>query len=604
MPRRPILPLAALLFTLPLSGQAGRPTVDLDAATTAMRNGIDAANRNDLAAAKRYFTHATVLAPTIPAPHAALGSILLAQGDFGNAERELRKAHTLDPKDPAVTLNLARTDVSLRHFDDAAALFHQALAADPPPVLTDEETLTYAIALSASGDLNGAKTLLAQALTRAPNSALLQDALGSLLAQTGSMDEAIPHFERAVSLDPSLNQAQVHLGTLLIAQNRPADAIGPLESAVAADPSSFDANLQLGRALSAVHRDVDALPVLHHALDLRAQAGASTASLYDLALALQASGDSRAAVALFAAVTAPQSRLPMASLGSALTNYALARVQTGDAAGALPLYARALALGPDSAVFREDYGVAFLQQADLTHAIEQFRAGLTLDPNSAHLHYDLGLALKLKDDLSAAIPEFERAAQLDPTLPDPPYTLGVIYMQQGRYADALTQLQRATQLQPDNGEAWALLGGVQKDSGDATGAAESLRRAIALEPDQPSLHIQLASLFSQDGKTGDAAAERKIAAELSRAAVSHQRATFALKSGRTLLEQGKLPEAAAQLTTAAEADPKDPEPHRLLAEVLRRQNKPAEAALERKQAASLESASPPPDAPTPAAAQP
>jgi tetratricopeptide (TPR) repeat protein len=228
-----------------------------------------------------------------------------------------------------------------------------------------------------------------------------------------------------------------------------------------------------------------------------------------------------------------------------------------------------------------------VQQANLDDAIVQFKAGLALDPDSAHLHYDLGLAYKLKDDLTAAVPQFEQAAKLDPTLPDPAFTLGVIYMQQGRTDEAIARLRQATILAPQNGDAWSLLGSLLKDSGDGPAAADALRHAIALEPEQPSLHIQLAALDAQAGRSADAAAERKIAADLSRAAMNQQRASFALKSGRSLLEQNKLPEALLQLTNAAQADPKLAEPHRLLAEIYTRQGKPADAALERKQAAAL-----------------
>jgi Flp pilus assembly protein TadD len=160
-------------------------------------------------------------------------------------------------------------------------------------------------------------------------------------------------------------------------------------------------------------------------------------------------------------------------------------------------------------------------------------------------------------------------------------------MQQGRFADAAAQFKRATALQPKNGDAWALLGSVLKDSGDSSGALRALKRAIELQPDQPSLHIQLATLETLAGDKEAAAAERKIAADLSRLAVSRQRATFALKSGRSLLEQGKIEDAITQLNTATQADSTLLEPHRLLAEAYERQGKRAEAALERQKAASL-----------------
>jgi len=198
--------------------------------------------------------------------------------------------------------------------------------------------------------------------------------------------------------------------------------------------------------------------------------------------------------------------------------------------------------------------------------------------------------LKLKDDLAAAVPEFEKAAALDPTLPDPAYTLGVIYMQQGKSDQAAGQLRRAVALQPANGDAWALLGNVLKDAGDAAGAMDALKKASELEPDQPSLHVELAALDTAAGEKDEAAAERKLAAEMSRKAMNQQKASFALKSAKALLDQGKVPEAVIQLNNAVAAEPASAEPHRLLAEAYEKQGNAAAAANERKTADSLKSA--------------
>src|SRR5206468_1992181 len=123
-------------------------------------------------------------------------------------------------------------------------------------------------------------------------------------------------------------------------------------------------------------------------------------------------------------------------------------------------------------------------------------------------------------------PEFEQAARLDPSLPDPPYTLGVLSMHLGRFPEAQMQLERATTLRPDHGDAWALLGNVYKQNEQPEKAIAALRRAIELMPNQPSPHITLASILVRKGDMAAAASERRIAADLSRVAVSRQRANF------------------------------------------------------------------------------
>ena len=583
-----ILLFAGLLCSSPFSGYAQQTASTLDQAKSAMAAGIDAAQKGDLQTAQTNFSRAVTLAPQVSATHAALGSVYLEEGQINLAEKELDTAHSLAPSDASIDLNLARTEVALGHNSAALTLFRQALADPSPPQLSSSESLTYATALSASGDLPTAQSVLTTALAATPDSAPLHDALGALLAQQGDLNTALQQFKQAATIDPTLISAQYHLGTALLALNDPASATAPLQLAIAATPNSFDAHLQLGRALSALDKDAEALEQLHQAASLSSTV-TNVQSLYALALALQASGDPTGSLPIFTRATQSPTAWKPADYASALTNFALAHVQTGDAKGALPLYAQALSIGPDVPTLREDYGVAYLQQQDLDHAIEQFHAGLALDANDAHLHYDLGLALKLKDNLTAAVPEFERSAQLDPSLPDPAYTLGVIYMQQGRFANSATQLQHAVSLQPSNGDAWALLGSVLRDSGNPTGAMDALKHAMTLQPDQPNLHVEIAALESQAGDKEQAAAERKIAANLSRAVVSHQRASFALKSGRALLAQDKLDDALIQLNTAVQAEPNSAEAHELLAQVYARQGKAADAALERNRAEALTS---------------
>ena len=576
------------LTILGAGANAQQAPSNLAAAKVAMTAGLNAMQQGNLDKARADFTRVVRLAPQIEPGHAALGSALLALNQFDAAVKELETARKMAPTDLAVDLNLGRAQAALGRNEAAIAAFRECLNAPEPLALSPDEALAYGSALSATGQAPAALDVLAAAVARSPDSATLSDGLGTLLAQSGRLDLALPRFEHAVATDPSLTKAQIHLSAALLLLNRPTDAIGPANRAVTAMPESFDAQLQLGRVLSAVHLDSEALVPLHRAAAL-ATPNQSPDALYNLALALQASGDARASLPIFAKVTATSGWDASDSRGSALTNYALAKVQTGDASGALTLYAQALATGPDSATLREDYGAAYLQKADLDDAVTQFKAGLAIEPQSAHLHYDLGLAYKLKDNLDLAVPEFERAAALDTALPDPVFTLGIIYMQQGKFQEAISNLRKATMLEPSNGDAWALLGSVLKDSGEPAEAANALHHAIDLQPDQPSLHIQLATLDSQAGRTADATAERRIAADLSRAAMSRQRADFALKSGRTLLERNKLPEAVFQLNNAINADPNRAESHHLLAEAYTRQGKAVEAALEEKLAAKLAS---------------
>lgn len=577
--RLPILCLLAAPLLLP--AQTARPhegqAVDPTQATHLFQTGSEAFRAGDLKTAHASFARLVRMAPRVAAAHTAFGAVLLAENDLPGAVRELAEAHRLDANDTQATINLAVAQSRLGHAAESVALF-QTLPPEDLAGLQGPEVLAYAGALDAQGKGAEAETLLTHAVNGHPTPELL-DALGTVQAQAQHLEAAGQSFERALAQKPDFAAAHAHMGSVLLLAGQPANAVVELRRAINLGATDEVSRLELGRALLANGQDQDALRVLRETLFANPGSGEVQ---YTLALALQASGQPREALPLFARVAA-------ARPGDAgvLTNYGLALVQTGDARAGLAQYTRALALRPKDPTLHQNTGVAYLQMNEIDRAIPEFQAGLALDGTNPQLHYDLGLAWKLKDDLARAVAELERAEALDPKMPDAPYTLGVIRMQQGNAPEAAVQFGRAVALRPENTDAWSLLGNVQKDAGNLDAAAEALRHAAALDPEQPSPHVTLAAILAGKGDREGAAAERKTAAELSRKAMSRQRAGFALQSGRALLAKGELQGAVVQLKDAVAADPDLKEAHLLLAEALDKQGRSGEALLERQRAQQL-----------------
>ncbi|WP_169315305.1 tetratricopeptide repeat protein [Terriglobus roseus] len=529
--------------------------------------------------ARNVFTQLVRQYPKVAAAHVALGTVLLAQGRSREAVSELSTAHRIDPRDGHALLTLGIAQKDSAQYADAVNSFRSAVEAGT--TLSERETLAFAVALSGNGAPAEAEVLLKAAVERGETSAALLDALGTVTAQQRRYEQAEAQLEAALTADVRYVPAHAHLGSVLLALHQPAPAASEFKKAVDLGDASSATAAQFGRALVELNRADDAVAVLEPALQ---RDPSSLHLMYALALARQAQGDAAASLALFAKFVAAEPEN-----AEALTNYGLALVQTGDAAGGLRRYQAALAHS-DNALLRQNIGVAYLQQSDLDHALEQFRAGLAKEPGSVQLHYDLGLALKLKDDVAGATAELRKTEELDPNLPDAPYTLGVLEMQQGRFQEAAQQLQKAVMLEPHNGEAWALLGSVYRQGGESEKAAEALRQAIKLQPDAPGPHITLASVMQESGDRASATAERKIAANLSRVAVNAQRATFSLRSGRALLAQGKATDALVQMQAAVTAAPNSAEAHRGLADALQQTGQSAEAKAEREKAAALDPA--------------
>jgi tetratricopeptide (TPR) repeat protein len=82
-----------------------------------------------------------------------------------------------------------------------------------------------------------------------PGYADAQDNLGIALLQTGKVDEAIPHFQKAVELKPDFGDAQENLGIALLQTGKADEATPHLLRALEADPKQAQAYYNLGGAL-------------------------------------------------------------------------------------------------------------------------------------------------------------------------------------------------------------------------------------------------------------------------------------------------------------------------------------------------------------------
>jgi protein O-GlcNAc transferase len=555
-------------------------------ADAAFRAGYAAMSSHQLQQARDDFQAVVKLVPAIEEGHSALGAVLVQMNAYPEAIPELKQALKLKPGDTSAQTNLAVAYASTGRDAEAIPLFakldRSAAAANQPLPL--DVLLLYARSLAATGEITAATERLKRAVAQTPADASLHaslhDALGSLYAQQQEWTLAADEFAAALRLDPQLAAAHLHLGVVLLNQQQTDAALRELTTASQLAPQSAMTQLTLGKALAQAGSMEDAQSVLKTAVALDPS---NQDAKYQLALTYQANGRFKEALPLFQEVARTDTNnAPL------LTNLALNMVQLGNAKDAIPIFQRALTLTPDVETVHEDLGVAYLQASDVDDALREFRAGLKLSPSDPQLHYNLGLALKLKDDLSGAIPELETAAKLDPGAPDPPFTLGILYMQQGRFDEAAQQLNTALKLRPENSDGWAVLGSVYRQQNKLPEAAAALQEAIRLAPQMPGPHITLAGVFAQQGKQPEAAAERKTAADLTRVAVNHQRATFATNTGNMLLEKGQIVDAIARYHEALADDPNFAEAHRQLAIALAREGQTSEAETERKKAVDIE----------------
>jgi tetratricopeptide (TPR) repeat protein len=177
------------------------------------------------------------------------------------------------------------------------------------------------------------------------------------------------------------------------------------------------------------------------------------------------------------------------------------------------------------------------------------------DPDDAKKLSALGTLYGQYGDPQSALKPLLRAAELEPQSPQMQYNLAFAYYQLNRFEEARAPLARALQRWPDLFPLNALYGAVLVKLGDTRAAYDVLRHAQKLNP--------------QDGSTGDLLYLTTLDLARKAAAAKHDS------------------DALHYFEEAAQLRPREPVPHREMAEIYARQGSTAKAEAEQQEAARL-----------------
>jgi tetratricopeptide (TPR) repeat protein len=134
-----------------------------------------------------------------------LGLIATDRQQFPDAERYLRRALDVDPRDPNPAFNMGRNFFQQGRYDEAAPWMARALeleGAQPDPLHLEWSVINAGLRAQAGGALAAAEDAFRKALERAPRSAEAAFRLGHVRALRGAPGEAEEWFRRAIGLDP------------------------------------------------------------------------------------------------------------------------------------------------------------------------------------------------------------------------------------------------------------------------------------------------------------------------------------------------------------------------------------------------------------------
>lgn len=223
--------------------------------------------------------------PPFPDVAYYLGYAYLKRKDFDSAEKWLKKAAALAPRDARVHERLGTLYQAMGHKEQAEEAFTLASELHRQDIAANQAALDCGRSLDTE-PLYRARETCRKLLDRADMGKLVS--LGTLYGQHGYYLDALDPFRLAAELDPDSYEMQYNLGLTYFRLKRFAEARDSLQKAVALRPDVFEVNAPLGAALYALGDDSAAYRVLDHANRLKPENADISRLLSTVALGLAA----------------------------------------------------------------------------------------------------------------------------------------------------------------------------------------------------------------------------------------------------------------------------------------------------------------------------
>ena len=434
------LPIAlALLFAFTVAAPFAHAEGVLKPVPVPDTSKLPKARADELRKSREDFdkTRAELIGDPLAEAYAVMASIYAQSGFYDAAAVALEDSAVLAPRDgrwayaQGVVAKMQQSPAAKTYFENALTLNQEYL-----PI-----RLAVVEARIQSGDLDGARTLLADYVQKHTDQAPPYALLGDIALRQKRYPEAIDHYKRALLIDPRANKLN---GSLADAYQASGDA----------------------RA----------------AADARAKAGANAPGLSDPI--------GQGLVAQSAAPATPADELQK-NVGAAV--FLLGERQYDAARKSLDA---ALKQKPNDAALLGLYARIDAASGNLASAKARANAAVAADANNALAHLSLASVLEMSNDDAGAQREYEQAIRLDGKLVDPRMRLGLLSMRNGRNDEAATQFRSLIQADPANAEAWTRLVAVQVAAGRCYDAMKDVNGGLAKDANNKfllQLFVRLAS---------------------------------------------------------------------------------------------------------------
>jgi tetratricopeptide (TPR) repeat protein len=416
-----------------------------------------------------------------------------AGGNVDSAEKDLKEALQLEPRNGVLLLNYANLLWKTERREEARKIYREAVAIDS----TNAAALGSLGFISREmGDSEAARGYFLELAKKHPKDYVPYLALGDLYSGNRQFPDAQQSYEQAFQRAPS----------------NPLIVSGAMNAALEAHHDS-QAKEWLARASEEVRNNpqvmreheryltmtgdyaesadlgyqvIEKLPKDREAVDYLA---------YDL-LFLGRLDEAMKIVEHYQTVLEDDRDLPLiAGHVSADRNEYEAAIQD---------FTRALEIDPEMAVGYMNRGYVYNDMRLATKAEQDFRKALALNPQYGEAHLGLAYALLQLRRSAAALREAEAASRLLPDSESLHLVKAEGYRQRAMLAAAEDEYKQALKLNPKASGSYLALADVQYRARKFAASADTLRMALGVAPDNPLISAQLGRSYARLGRSSEA----------------------------------------------------------------------------------------------------
>jgi tetratricopeptide (TPR) repeat protein len=322
------------------------------------------------------------------------------------------------------------------------------------------------------GNISDAESHVRAAFKLAPENAEVQRAWARLRMLQNKPDEAEAALNKALRLEPDSYAAHKDLGDLYLQQRKFQQAVQVFRTAMKLSPSSAEAHLALATALAGAGKPPEAEKEFRAAVSLDPRNAAYGYSLALWYLETRRTGDAQRT---FTELIGAHPKYAPAYVGRGDTY-----VVRGDDAKALEDYTAALSLEPRLSDAQFKIGLLHLHAGRTADAERAFRAVINLDANHPYAYNNLAfLAAERKTNLDAALVWARRAVSLAPAELQFQDTLAWVHNARGELDRAIAILEDGIRIDPRRPDMLYHLGIIYSEKGRTQQAATCLKKALA-----------------------------------------------------------------------------------------------------------------------------